>query len=969
MSYRRALLTRWSRRDRFAVLIVAVAVAFLTGTTLVVVAVGSSTASIAAESAVGASATSYQSLGDAEAAADSDAVVIPVSAVETDAGRAIVLGVPPDATVASRSLRPAGTTLGTLERSQQRQFVGPAGTVTRSVEPRSTGVFPDGWYLTDPATVHQLGVTDALVITPADGVPDAGVPLVSVLAFFLAGTRQALATLAVAAAVGTTLVGVTVYSVSRMSIRDRHRELYVLRATGTSRGRVRRLFLLWGTLLVGVGVAAGYALGVIATNLAVNAAVASGVPTSLATRVSGEVVRFLVPIYAGVLAVGWVATLVAIQPAISVDPADIGDGENWLDGWLPRFGASGRRSLLSLRTAVPTTATLAAFVTFLLVVAGLAGAVGPLAATEDATIDEPGSTHPIASQVPAAYAEPLRDRGITASPEILLFGVHDGRPYFARGAEYDSFARLSNATLVAGRAPANQREAVIGSDLAATLDVDVGETLLVGGSVRRAVTRVTVVGTFDGPGATDDQLIVSLPTARHLTRVGDGRVNFIRAERLPADEGGTSPVAISRLDVPATVAVGSEFSARVTVRNDGLQRRTITRTVRFGTSKQRVTLTVPANAERSARATFTPNETGTYHLRVGAQRQTVRVLAPDALRIRGLPDRGPVGSQPLLRVVDASGVPVENATVTARDWTGRTDSQGYVRVPLDAAGAVEVSAAADGERTSTTVQVGESASRRLQPTLELSPSQPSLTDRPRLEVRLSNPWNRSLSRTLTVAGAGGNVERDVSVGPGETVQFAITLPRRQPGTYDISVRSETGTLATTSYEVTGDERIVAALATGGRSGTTGIGQAAAVALGNLELALGILLLLGGVMTIGGTGAAFAGAVHANRRTIAIHRAVGATRLQIARIVLRDSLHVGGVAVAAALVLGGLAFELLGRVGLLTVYGVRMEVDLSWSLVGGVVLGSLLVVLLGAGLATATVLSPEPAHLLRDGRRR
>ena len=971
MSYRRALLTRWSRRDRLTVLIIVVAVAFLTGTALVVVSVGSSTAGIVPETAIGPHVTSHASVGDAERGANPNAIVIPVSEVETNSGRTLILGVPANATIDGQRLGTAGTTVGTIEKSQQAVLDGPNGQVSRSVSPRATTLYPSEWYVSDPATVRQLGVTEVLVVSPTSGMPTAGTPLESALAFFLIGTRQVLATLAVAAGIGAILVGVTVYSVTRMTLRDREQELYVLRATGTTRWQVRRLFVLRATLLMGAGLVGGYALGVIATNIAVNVAVAIGVPTSLATKVTHEVVRFLVPTYAGVLAVGWAATLWAVQPVVSAEPADIGANSRSEGTSLPAIMRNGgpQLSFLSLRTAVPTAATLAAFVTFLLVVAGLAGAVGPLATTEDATITEPGSAHPIASQVPAAYATPLRDRGIAASPEILLFGVHDGEPYFARGAEYESFATLSNATLVTGRPPNGTEEAIIGVDLAETLDVDVGETLLVGGSVRRAVTRVEIVGTFDGPGPTDDQLVVSLATACHLTHVQPGRVQFIRAERLPESGGASESVAVTQIDAPDTVAVNTTIPVRVTVRNDGLGSETVRKVVRFGGSSRTIEVTVPANAERTATVEFTLAETGAYRLRAGARQQTVTVLDPDALRIRGLPEAAPPGSQPRLHVVNASGVPVSNATVTAGNWSGRTDAQGQIRLPLESEGQIRVQVSTQAATTTKTVQVDETATRHLQASLELSPSQPSLTDRPRLTVRLSNPWAQSVTESLSVAGPARIETRAVTVDPGETTTFSVTLPRRQPGQYEVAVRSESTTLAATTYQVTGDDRIVSALATSGRSGTTGIGRAAAVAMGNLNLALGTLLLLGAAMTIGGSGAAFVGAVHANRRTIGIHRAVGATRLQIVKVVLGDAIQIGGIAVGIALVLGILAFELLDRAGLLTVYGVRMQADLSWPLVGGIVLGGLLVVLMGAGLATATVLATEPATLLRgEGRR-
>ena len=79
MSYRRALLFRWSREDRLAVAVVAVTVAFLVGTTLFVFAASTQTATLAADFESTGSATYYESTAEAEAAAPPDAVVLPVA--------------------------------------------------------------------------------------------------------------------------------------------------------------------------------------------------------------------------------------------------------------------------------------------------------------------------------------------------------------------------------------------------------------------------------------------------------------------------------------------------------------------------------------------------------------------------------------------------------------------------------------------------------------------------------------------------------------------------------------------------------------------------------------------------------------------------------------------------------------------------------------------------------------------------
>lgn len=963
MTYRRALLTRWSRRDRLAVLIVAVAVAFLTGTTLVVLAVGSSTAGVAAEYGTGSAVTIHDSVAAAEEAVGPDAAVLPLAEVEGPNGTATVVGGRANRTLDDPAEPPRGATLGTIERPRTVRLSGRSGAVDVRVNPRDESPFPADWYRTSRRTVTRLGPTGALVVEPAEGVPARGVPLQGVLAFFVAGTRSALATLSVAAAVGATLVGVTVYSVTRMTVRDRLRELAVLRATGTSRWQVRRLFLARGVLLVGLGVALGYAVGVVVTNLAVTLAVALGVSTSLATRVTGRAVAFLGPTYGGVLLVGGLATLAAVEPVVRARPARIGDVARGYDR-----SPLGTR-LLSARTAVPTTATLAAFVTFLLVVAGLAGVAGPLAVGDTATITEPGSTHPIASQVPAAYAEPVRDRGIAASPEILLFAVRDGQPFPARGAEYESFAAVSDARLVRGRTPASPDEAVVGADLAATLDVEVGDRLLVGGSVRPALVRVRIVGTFAAPGSHDDQLVVSLPTARHLTNVEPKQVNFIRADQLPPGGHPSNGTAVTDASAPATVPAGESFAVRVTVRNEGLSERTATPVVRVAGEEYPVEVTVPANGQRTASVTVTLDEPGRYQLRAGGARGNVTVLEPGAVRLQGLPTRAPSDSAPRVRVVDAAGDPVQGATVRTQDWRGQTGADGQVRVPLGDPGEYRVTAARGNHSDAGTVTVTADATRELDATVGVTPRRPSLLDEPTLGVTVANPWNRTLARTLTVTAPGGPYRRQASVPPGGERRLDVRLPRQPPGQYDVRVSVGERTLATTSYRVTGDDRIVAVLATSGRSGTTGIGRAAQVALGNLQLALGALVLLGGGMTVGGTAAVFAGGVHANRRTIGIHRAVGATRWQVARLVAGDAVRIGGVAVVAAVLVGVVALELLDTAGLLTVYGVRMAVVPSWPLLGAVAIGSLVVVGVGAGLATVAVLDRQPADLLGGDDRR
>jgi ABC-type lipoprotein release transport system permease subunit len=174
-------------------------------------------------------------------------------------------------------------------------------------------------------------------------------------------------------------------------------------------------------------------------------------------------------------------------------------------------------------------------------------------------------------------------------------------------------------------------------------------------------------------------------------------------------------------------------------------------------------------------------------------------------------------------------------------------------------------------------------------------------------------------------------------------------------------------VAERNYTVTGDERIPAAVAAGGRTSASPLGDAIRVAFGDLRLVAAALVGLAALMTVGATTATFAAAVRARRRALGIHRATGAPPRRIARLVVGDALRVGVVATAVAAVLAGLGLLALDRAGRLTVYGVRLLPALDPFVAAGVALAALAVVAVSAGLATVALVRATPAALVRDRR--
>jgi ABC-type lipoprotein release transport system permease subunit len=984
VGYRSALVTRWSRRDRLAVLVVAVTVAFLTGTTLLAVTAAGETAAMADGYGSEATVAHYGTLDAARAAAGPADAVLPLASVAVAAGgdqeRATVVGLPDEPITVHAAGGPvsvAGAPASGVAReatppARRVRLVGEAATVHARAGTRAADLLPPEWYAADRDAVARLGVTGALVVDAEPG--GAGTPLVAVQSFVRGGFDQLLRALALAALAGAVLVAVTVYSVTRMLVRDRRRTVRVARATGATPRQVVGLFAARATAVAAVGVALGYGLGTVTTHAVVNAALYAGLPTTLTVRIGRTAGALLVGIGVGVVAVSAVAGALAALGAVRGPPARVGCRPRGRAGASARSRLAAARPVARLagtrvldwRALVPTTATLTVFVAFVLIVAGIGGVMAPLTAAETTTVTQPGAAHPIASSVPAGYAAALEAQGVEASPEILLFESVDGRPFLARGVDYAAYRDVTGVRLASGRAPAAPDEAVVGADLAAALDVGAGDTLALGGSTRPGLARVTVVGVFAGAGPRDDQLLVPLQTARHLAGLAPDAVQFVRASgRLETDAGG-SPVRVFDVGDPARVDGG--YAVAVTVRNHGLSRAERTFEIRFGEQTRTLAVDLPARRTRTERVRFAPPGASRVRLAVGEVDRTVR-LNGTRIRIVGLPAPIPPGSRPQVTVATGDGA-AANATLRAGDRTVRTDDAGRARLPPLAAGTHRLIAERGDARTATTVRVDERATRRLLVDAAVRPSTPTVATVPEVRVAVRNPWAERIERAVAVRGPSTAVTRRVALAPGASTERRVRLSRRPAGEYAVRVLAGNETLATATYRVRGDDRLGAALASSGRTTPgSGVGQAVEAAFGNLQVLLVGLVGLAGLMTVGGTTAAFAQSVHARRRTVGVRRATGASPARVARALLGDAIRVALAATLLALALASALVKGLVAVGELRAFGAALDPPLSAAVLAGAGAGALALALVSAGLATVALVSAAPARLLGDGERR
>jgi len=989
MSYRRALLFRWSRRDVLAVMALAAIVAFLTGSALFYVAASDRPVALADEYGSVADVGQFQSVDAAHRAArDGDVVVEYVRANDTGP---LVVGMSQEDADRARRMELAipeipeqGVRQGVVDDRRAVDAIRLGEQTVNVTTAVDTGVFPSRWYVASTATIKTVGPTGAFVIrppTPETDVATLGGRVESTirgsLRFFQQGARQLLNGFVLLVAAAVVLGAVTVTSVVRMTVIDRADTIRVIRAAGGPPSTVLSLFVLRGALLTAVALALGYAGGVIASSVAVSVAVFAGLPTSLSPRVSAEAVRLLTVVYVPLLAVGGCSGALAALPAVRTPPGDRmkgrgqkanrtgesnGSGQSNNSGVRDHVRSLSSTVLLDWRAVVPTAATVAVFTSLVLLVLAGGGVAAPLT-TSSATVLEPGAAHPLSSSIPESYASAFESQNVAASPEILVFGAVNDEPALVRGARYGAFAAVSNASIVAGRTIDGPGEALVGRDFADTHGVSVNETVVLGGGVAKTFDSVRVVGAFRAPGVQDDQLLVPIETGRHLSLKSGSDVNFVRLSRPVGETSAAAGVNVLSVSV-AGPATTDGVTVEVSVVNLGDTAATRAIDVSLGDETTERTVSVGAGNRTVASVEFSPSRVGTYTLTAAERTRRVDVVDPDSLQVQGVPAEAPVDSAPQIRVETVLGRPVANATVAVGDRSVRTAADGTVRTRFLSVGTTRIRVHSGDRQWNQTVTVSENASRRLSTSLRIVPDQVTAFTRPTATVRFYNPWNRSLSRTFQLRATGERYHRDVTVAKGQTATRSVKLPRLPQGSYRVSVHIGGDRHTAASYRVAGEGRLSTVVA---RNTETqrggGLGVAISTIFGNLQVIVGGLLALAAVMVSGALVASFSRTIHARRRTIGIYRATGATPGQIGRRLLREGVVIGSVSVALGLFGGCVLLWVLDARNALVFFGITVAPaysPVSLALVGASSFG---LVLLGIGLSAAAVLRRPPAALL------
>ncbi|GEM_PF-4750202 len=162
------------------------------------------------------------------------------------------------------------------------------------------------------------------------------------------------------------------------------------------------------------------------------------------------------------------------------------------------------------------------------------------------------------------------------SPEIFVFTVYSGMPVTVRGVIFDKFLKLEHGKIVSGYIPHRLDGALIGSDASKKLGIHPGESITLYGSFTTSFAVVNITGIYSTGGPADDEILITLPTARKLSGIAPGKVSIIRLRSTQVDKvnkllSSTYPKFIVDLNSTSQTYMGERFNVTLAIKNIGTE--------------------------------------------------------------------------------------------------------------------------------------------------------------------------------------------------------------------------------------------------------------------------------------------------------------------------------------------------------------------------------------------------------------
>ncbi len=619
------------------------------------------------------------------------------------------------------------------------------------------------------------------------------------------------------------------------------------------------------------------------------------------------------------------------------------------------------------------------------------------AANEGYVISTPGAPTVFSSSVDVGLAEFLANSSLgPGSPEVFAFTSYDGIPFVIRGVELELVSKIGpqlTTTRYDGGTGLHGRDALVGKDLLKRLGLLPPCDLPVTASYRSRLLVLHVVGWTESSSALDDEVLVSLETARYLSGMSQNKVSIVRLASMSSDlKGALMPTgprfAIYDFESSKSVVIpDQEFKVSVTVKNWGTRSGAVNVSFADSTTLPGETIfntTVSLNAGVSVQIEHlvTYSEIGDRNIQAridGDDPQSleigIQVVSPFLI----VNSPAAVGRNLTFEVTvtDSTYAPLAGARIDFLNETVFTNASGIARLVAYELGNHSINASCSGfSGASSTVNVYDTSAspNEFKPQVSdfvVVPNSFKETESAQVRLIVENRGLQAgvFAGTILLDGSTVIAEVNMTLGPGATGVASYTLGGIRSGHHELTLGSIEYSFDVYPWYASEPDLLLLAIKYGGTlkvssADTIPIVEAAKISQGDIEVALVSVGAISGMMAALSMTSIFSKEVHEARNKLGILRTIGASSPAIRKLVLRESLIYSVPAAAVGIGLSLLVTAALLSTKQLMVFGHSLRFGVDASVAPWILIGAILICLVSALASAEVAVRATPVSSIR-----
>ncbi len=542
--------------------------------------------------------------------------------------------------------------------------------------------------------------------------------------------------------------------------------------------------------------------------------------------------------------------------------------------------------------------------------------------------------------VPALEAIP----NITSvNPEIFAFANWDGTSFIVRGMGGGfGFGTLST----------DLSYAVIGHRLLDKLGLDLPYQMVLSGSYSATMEIVNITSKADTGTSLDDELLVSLDVARHLSDTPDGQASIIRVstsnpgwlhDLLSPDR---ARFTLFDLHCKSQVALGQTLNLSVGVRNWGSAQGT--QQVAFydnGVLQTAQNFTLNGGTGFTLKHVVAMSVGGTHNLTFSiggdfpVELSTKVNVVPPYLSVSA-PARAILDSKFNATVLRFDGLPAAGASVSFENQTVQSDALGVAQMNATVVGQHRLYANLTGySGDSALVNVLDPSAYppSFSPSIAaftLSPTSMKQNESSRGLVTLENDGTVAGFFDLEILVDGGPyLTMNVSLGSMASKSVSFQIEDLQPGEHTVQVGTFAIGLSVQPWYAENPGLVQLVIRYGGStslvsSASIPIYQAVKLSQGTISVALFSTGAISALLAAMAIVSVFSKEIRQSRPKFGVLRTIGAPRSTIRKLVFPQALVIGLAGALVGIGLGVLAVDLLSGSSLFEVFGHELSVSVN-----------------------------------------